>query len=385
MEKPFFELTNEQRRYLGLDPIEKGWELVKLFDSYVYFDGDIIRKEITSSENSYTERNLKETTTENRTILLPKTEKGKPKKLNFTATQTFKGIGVYFSFSESFLTISNYTTQTEYHSERFTNKNIEYLKLWLKEWIADSSKDDLQDIEKFRTANRTHCKYKEGDFFAFKIERRKWGFGRILFDVQKNIKTKKIQRNEHYGLTNLMGKCLVVKVYHKTSNSINVDLDELSRTMALPSQFIMDNHFYYGENLIIGHKPLTTDELDMPISYSQSINSDDRNKVYIQHGLIYKELDISKFNKYLTHEDESLYNGHLENPYRKESSGFGLNINTLQSCITEKSNQPYWTCTTECYDRKFDLRNPENQKIKIEIFKAFDLDPDKSNTENLNQ
>lgn len=382
METPLFELTNEQRIYLGLEPVEKNWELVQLFGRYFYFDANVIRKEFTVSENSYTERNLNETTTESRTILLPKTEKGKPKKLNIAATQTFKGMGVYFSFSESFLTISNYTTQTEYYSERFDNKNIEYLKSWLDAWISDSSKKDLQEIEKFRTAKRKHCLYQEGDFFAFKIGRRKWGFGRILFDVQKNIKINKIQKNEHYGLTNLMGKCLAVKVYHKTSDSMSIDLDELSKTMALPSQFIMDNHFYYGEHWIIGHKPLALNELDMPISYSQSIDSDDRNKVYIQYGLIYKELDISKFTKYLIHEDEALHNGYEENPHRIESSGFGLTIETIQACIKEKSNQPYWEYTTECDDRKFDLRNPKNSEIKREIFKAFGLDADKSYEEN---
>ena len=43
-----FELTNEQRKYLGLIPVEEDWELVKLDykyeDIYFYFDGDIIRK-----------------------------------------------------------------------------------------------------------------------------------------------------------------------------------------------------------------------------------------------------------------------------------------------------------------------------------------------------
>ena len=43
-----FELTNEQRKYLGLIPVEKNWELVKFEgkfqDTYYYFDGDIIRK-----------------------------------------------------------------------------------------------------------------------------------------------------------------------------------------------------------------------------------------------------------------------------------------------------------------------------------------------------
>ena len=76
-----FELTNEQRKYLGLIPVEEDWELVKLNykyeNIYFYFDGDIIRKKISLSENSYYETELNEKTTENRTVILPKTARGK--------------------------------------------------------------------------------------------------------------------------------------------------------------------------------------------------------------------------------------------------------------------------------------------------------------------
>ena len=77
------ELTNEQRKYLGLIPVEEDWELVKLDykyeDIYFYFDGDIIRKKISLSENSYYETELNEKTTENRTMILSKTARGKIK------------------------------------------------------------------------------------------------------------------------------------------------------------------------------------------------------------------------------------------------------------------------------------------------------------------
>ena len=78
-----FELTNEQRKYLGLIPVEEDWELVKLNykyeNIYFYFDGDIIRKKISLSENSYYETELNEKTTENRTMILSKTARGKIK------------------------------------------------------------------------------------------------------------------------------------------------------------------------------------------------------------------------------------------------------------------------------------------------------------------
>ena len=49
-------------------------------------------------DGSYYEAELYETTEGNRTILLPKTKRGKPKKMNYTATLSFYPFGVYFSF-----------------------------------------------------------------------------------------------------------------------------------------------------------------------------------------------------------------------------------------------------------------------------------------------
>lgn len=94
-------------------------------------------------------------------------------------------------------------------------------------------------------SKRQHCKYREGDFFAFKSGRRQYGFGRILLDVNriyKAIKEGKI-KGRHYGLTNLMGKALIIKVYKKTSDSINVNLNELKQCEAFFSLPIMDNKF----------------------------------------------------------------------------------------------------------------------------------------------
>ena len=43
-------------------------------------------------------------------MILPKTVRGKIKKFNFTATQSFSPFGVYFSFTKYGVHIANYTT-----------------------------------------------------------------------------------------------------------------------------------------------------------------------------------------------------------------------------------------------------------------------------------
>ena len=377
--KLIFELTNEQRKYLGLIPVEEHWELVK-FDNgiYYYFEDDIIRKEIKVSKNYYHEAELNEKTAENRTMILPKTKRGKIKKFNYTATQSFSPFGTYFTFSTDGVIIANYTTQRTYYSEIFSEKekiSLDNLKKWLDKWMKETTEEDLEEIEEFKNAKRKHCKFNEGDFFAFKISRREWCFGRILMDVSKLRKDENFKKNKNYGLTNLMGKPLIIKVYHKISDNKNINLKELSKCLALPSQAIMDNIFYYGEAIILGNLPLKPEENDMFISVSESISGIDKNIAYLQYGLIYREIPLSDYEKLI----KELKIG--AQTLRREGIGFVIDTYKLKECIEAKSNSPFW----EKYKKRNvpDLKNPDHIELKRKIFKAFGLDADKTYEENL--
>ena len=374
-----FELTNEQRKYLGLIPVEEHWEFIK-FDNnvYYYFEDDIIKKEITVSKNYYHEAELNEKTAENRTMILPKTARGKIKKFNYTATQSFSPFGTYFTFSTDGVIIANYTTQRTYYSEIFSEKekiSLDNLKKWLDKWMKETTEEDLEEIEEFKNAKRKHCKFNEGDFFAFKISRREWCFGRILMDVSKLRKDENFEKNKNYGLAHLMGKPLIIKVYHKISDNKNIDLKELSKCLALPSQAIMDNIFYYGEAIILGNLPLKPEENDMFISVSESISGIDKNIAYLQYGLIYREIPLSDYEKLI----KDLKIG--AQTLRREGIGFVIDTYKLKECIEAKSNSPFW----EKYKKHNvpDLKNPDHIELKRKIFKAFGLDADKTYEENL--
>ena len=374
-----FELTNEQRKYLGLIPVEEHWELVK-FDNgiYYYFEDDTIKKEIKVSKNYYHEAELNEKTAENRTMILPKTKRGKIKKFNYTATQSFSPFGTYFTFSTDGVIIANYTTQRTYYSEIFSEKekiSLDDLKKWLDKWMKETTEEDLEEIEEFKNAKRKHCKFNEGDFFAFKISRREWCFGRILMDVSKLRKDENFEKNKNYGLAHLMGKPLIIKVYHKISDNKNIDLKELSKCPALPSQPIMDNIFYYGEAVILGNLPLKPEENDMFISVSESISGIDKNIAYLQYGLIYREIPLSDYEKLI----KELKIG--AQTLRREGIGFVIDTYKLKECIEAKSNSPFW----EKYKKRNvpDLKNPDHIELKRKIFKAFGLDADKTYEENL--
>ena len=374
-----FELTNEQREYLGLIPVEEHWELVK-FDNgiYYYFEDDTIKKEIKVSKNYYHEAELNVKTAENRTMILPKTKRGKIKKFNYTATQSFSPFGTYFTFSTNGVIIANYTTQRTYYSEIFSEKekiSLDDLKKWLDKWMKETTEEDLEEIEEFKNAKRKHCKFNEGDFFAFKLSRREWCFGRILLDVAKLRKDENFEKNKNYGLAHLMGKPLIIKVYHKISDNKNIDLKELSECLALPSQPIMDNIFYYGEAIILGNLPLEDHEYDdMFISVSESISYIDKDIAYLQYGLIYKEIPLSDYQKLIKELKVDAQT------FRREGIGFVIDTDNLKECIKAKSNSPCW----EKHNKRkvLDLKNPAYIEMKRKVFKAFGLDADKTYEEN---
>lgn len=351
-----FELTNNHRKYLGLELVTEKWNKVHISDTcYVYFEGDVIRKRIIASENYYYECEMKEETSQNRSVLLPKTKRGKEKKLTVATLMERKCFGNYFHFDKDKIRIANVTTQQTYYSSEMAGTNcdgINELQAWLDNWVANSSEKDLLDIEKFSKAERRHCKFKEGDFFRFRIDRETYGYGRILFNFD-NLRKEKIP---HWSI--LMGKPLIIKVYHIITKNQLIQLEELRDMPAIPSQYIMDNVFYYGEYEIVGNLPLNDSELDFPIMYGRSISHIDLNKIIFQRGLVYKEIPYSP---------EALISG----DFRFNRIGFGLNINkrVLEECIKEKTNQPYWN--QSIYINKGDLRNPANAKERDLVLRQF--------------
>lgn len=351
-----FELTNNHRKYLGLKLVEEKWDKVQLSDTcYVYFEGEIIRKRIIESEDYYYECEMNEETTQNRSVLLPKTKRGKEKKFTVPTLMERKCYGNYFIYNKDRIRIANFTTQQTYYSsdmDDITCDGIDDLQSWIDKWISNSTEEDLLNIEKFSKAERIHCKFKEGDFFRFKIDRKNYGYGRILFNFHR-LRKEKIP---HWDI--LMGKPLIIKVYHIITKNPSMELEELREMPSIPSQYIMDNVFFYGEYEIIGNLPLYDNELDFPIMYGRSISQLSLDKIMFQRGPIYKEIPYSP--EVLISED-----------FRFNRIGFGLNVNkqVLEECIREKSNQPYWN--QSLYINKGDLRNPKNVKERELVLKEF--------------
>lgn len=361
-----FELTNEQRPCFGLKIVDPGWERIVVKPSpyhshatIAYRDGNMLRRFIQTGENIYKEYEIQEQLSEDGKFLLPKTSKGKP--VLFTAANLEKrtGIGMCLSYSRgrgSYTDIFLYSHDSQkgyyanYYEPLYTDC-IEDFRQWVEDWCADTSAEDLADIAAFAAQPRQHVKFREGDVFRFKINRRLWGYGRVLMDVaqmrKKNIPFWDI----------LMGKGVVCSVYHIATERQDVTVEELKGFKSLPSANMMDNKLFYGEFEIIGNIPIG-DREDYPIHYGNQLTKDKRSR--LQWGKQLRILD-----------GEGIF------PYQFMNNAIGFDLNftlaALLQCMEEGSNGPYWVQKNWLLNH--DLRNPKFRTELEQVAAQFGLDP----------
>lgn len=362
-----FELTNEQRKCFGLLPVESHWIRIEPkpspYDQHVtisYLDGNLLRKVILTGNHIYNEYEICEQLSDDLRYLLPKTKKGKPVLLS-AATLTKRsplGMGLCYvrhSNGHSYIDIHNHISQKCYYYsdyEPIRSYGTHDFQHWVEVWCNETTQDDLADIAQFSAQPRQHIKFREGDVFRFKINRRLYGYGRVLLDYALMRKKK-----EPFWDV-LMGKPTACSVYHIVTERTDVSPEELRELNSLPSVHMMDNHLFYGDFEIIGNIPISEHE-DYPIMYGSSISALYRG-VLLQCGKLYRKIDGGT----------ALYSNFINN-----SIGFHLSFQlpVLLECIEKGSNDPYWAQDNRNVKR--DLRNPRFRTELEEVCKQFDIAP----------
>ena len=365
MDKPLFELNNHQRACLGLTPVEAHWDMIQLIPSphdtetsYAYLEGTHVCKMIRVSETSYREYAMNETLSEDGRFILPKTDKGKPVKLSAATLEKKTAVGMAFSWERDYIYLGNLTSQQAYYRSFVDGPNLPLKTMpdflaWLDKWCAETTENDLADVAAFAARPRVHQKFREGDFFRYRLDRRHWAYGRILLDFAAMRK----QKIEFWDV--FFGKPLVVAVYRIMTEEPMDDIEKLAGLPMLPSQLIMDNMFYYGEAEIIGNKPLRPEEEDFPINYGMS-KAIHEKILYLQCGRLYRK--------------KLLGTRLFEDDFSFCAIGWDthVRISVLEACIRENSNRPYWE-QPNFYYIMYDLRNPKFKTEREAVFKQFGL------------
>ena len=366
-----FELNNEQRKYVGLDPILPHWDRVLLAgdkhrpESILYFDGDIIKRQIISSKEKYIEKQYEEAT-RNRKILLPKTQKGKEVPLQANHFEKRTPIGVWVEIKNDRLAITSYTSEITFYDtfwEKPSDRKQTSIPQQIADFIAQSPANHLEEIAEFKQQKRKHVKFKKGDIFCFKLNRTQYGFGRVVLDIYKVQKENIIPENHFWRF--LFGRPVMIQFFVYASDTKNVAIEVLQQQKTMPSNVMMDNNLFYGEYEIIGNAPIPDEEYDFPINFEDDgFMLYGGPKYFLQWGLIQLGMSEAAFDerakKLKTLTDNLDYNnrgnGISPQMYRKHRLAQMLSGEDLRWC-----------------DR--DLRAPFNKAIKDEILTIFGLDP----------
>lgn len=355
-----FELTNEQLKCFGLLPVEKYWHKMELkasphdnFHTFVYFKNNIIKKCITVGDKRYTEAEMYEEVSEDIKYLLPKTKKGKPKRLTVSAFLKRRGKGMKLSYIGNYITLYNENTECDYYSSAYEQTkpdNLDNFIEWVEKWSADTTIKDIEAITEFSHRKRKHVKYNEGDVFRFKINRRLYGYGRIILNYDKMRK----QKEPFWDI--LMCKPLVCSVYHIVTENKNLKVDDIKDLKSLPSCIIADNALFYGEYEVIGNIPIKEQE-DYPIMCGRM---DLREKTaYLQCGKLYRKIENT----------DAIPCGFINNSVCFHAN---VRIDILIECIEKNSNLPYWN-NYYPFIVESDLRNPKFKKEFEQICRLFDV------------
>ena len=369
--------SNEYRKYLGIKPLKDNYKCEIYEDGcikiLVYFDKDkivkIINIYITDKYFSLEEKDVDYDTTNNHKIILPKTNRGKPKKITFSVIENLSGYGTYFYISkpkdkEGYYIIGNYTTQKTFLKEYFDDKisDLDSLIEWLNNYINDLTADDLEELNLFINEKRKHINYKEGDYFRIKVGKHNYTYGRILMDVYKRTK----KGFKYWNI--FMGRPLIIEIFHILTEDKNVSIDKLKTLPTYPSQHIMDNNIYYGDYQIIGHDELPKN-IKYPIMYGKSISGIDPNKIIFQCGEVYKEIEYN--NNLIKNNNESRYN---DADFRNHSIGYNIDLDKkiLKETYLDKDNSNYWKFNI--YQSNTDLRSPKNKDYLKQVLQQMDLE-----------
>ena len=365
-----FELNNEQRAYFGLDAVQQSWERVEFAGdrfrpaSVLYFEGDVIKKHVVSTDERYAEYGYDEAT-KGREILLPKTAKGKETKLTPANFEKRTPLGVYLYADKYSLRIASFASQTTFYDsvwESGHGRKTDF-RSEIERFIAESGSDHARKIEEFKNAGRKNIKFKSGDFFRFKLDRNRYGFGRVILDGHKLRKSGLLP--EGHAMLGFMGKPVFIELFAYASQG-EASVGELMSRPRLPMDVMFDNAFFYGEFEIFAYEKVDASQLDFPMSFHVS-----PARTYLQWGFIEICLDAQSVMKAASRELKELIE---ENNLKFNCIGFSPRYAQFE--IAEILRGEELACQTN------DLRDPEISWARQELMSIFGLDPAKSYFEN---
>ncbi|KAF6570542.1 immunity 26/phosphotriesterase HocA family protein [Paenibacillus polymyxa] len=278
-------LTNALRPYFGLETLEEHWDVVEIKEGYfICMDGDVIRKRISSKEDAYGEADV-EIFTRDRAFVLPKTARGKEKKLNYTSVSSITAEGV--SFSAGIRRDRNISYVTAVNSKtgvRLPITGCEHLHSkeeiidWLQRYPSLVPNDYDRKVERLKHMKNLRYKTIPGDIFRVEIDLFTDGYVLVVGDLRQMQKDQLFAKESIWN--SVMTMPLFVRPYLCTSRDRSITLESITAApLSDTTWIVMDDSFMRGSYERIGHKALAEEDIVFPMGYGSSIDSS-KERIY---------------------------------------------------------------------------------------------------------
>lgn len=289
-------ISNEVRPYVGLEVTQPYWDLVEIKQGYyVYFDGDVIRKRISCLPLSYSEEDV-EVGTRDRAIVLPKTSRGKEKKLNYTSVSGFKAEGVTFSAG-----IRSHDAQcyiTAYNSRNSVNlpfsgykelKTKEEIIVWLQQFPTTVPVDYDKKIDRLKNMKNQRYHAMPGDIFRVELDMHTDGYVLVIGNLRQMEKDGLFSEESIWR--SVMTMPLFVRPYlWKTTDRSPSIQNILAAPLSETTRIVMDDSFMRGGYELAYHKELEEEDIVFPVGYGPSLGLAEERIYRLSWGLgtVYK-------------------------------------------------------------------------------------------------
>jgi len=284
-------LTNSLRPYFGLHPVEEHWETIEIRDGFfIYIDGDIIRKRISVSEQTYQESDV-EIATRNREVILPQTTRGKEKKMNYTHISSVKANGVVFSAGvrtgdqpSGYIIARNAKTFFELPLTNIKNlTSKEEIVEWLHQYPSNLPSDYDRKLNKLTSKKSLRYKAVPGDIFRVEIDLFTDGYVLVIGDLRQMQKDGLF--SEDCLWNDVMTMPLFIRPYlFKTTNRLPRIEHITSAPLSEQTLIVMDDHFMRGSYEKVGHKTLTETDILLPLGYVINIDYGKESRYRLSWG-----------------------------------------------------------------------------------------------------
>lgn len=283
------EMSNEQRYYYGLAPINPGWEKQTVYSvtytlhkrSELYFDGNTLKKIIYEEINikdgerqggfSYKECDMNVETIE-RKLIVPKTKRGTEKPLTpstlLTPTYMREQVDFIMGNQPHSNTISSFNSANDQYlplPEGNINSQSDFEK-YTADYIADLPDDYDKIIENFHNKKRVRVDFHSGDIFRVQLTPKTYTYALILAKVRDILKWNEIPEN--HPIRQVMCQPIMYRQYDIVTENKYLTADDLKNIPLRPMNIAQDNDIIWETYPIVDNKKLQESDIDLGFAFS---------------------------------------------------------------------------------------------------------------------